>query len=189
MIDRLRILGKPYTVEFQKATDLNGDVNFGRCWEKTQRIALDADLAREQVIDTLLHEVIHVTDTAAQIGLSEEQVGALASMLTAVLFDNPDFVRLFLPKEGVASPAGAEPKGRAEVSPKEPSRDQLLAMLLEDLEDALGSSEAVRTWFETPNDVLGGKRPIRYIMNAQDLRELREVFGSGRSTIQDGATL
>ena len=189
MIDSIRILGKPFSVEVEHPTALNGDLYTGRCISKEQRILLDGSAAREWMLDTLLHEVVHAVSDATQADLEEAQVGALASGLTAVLLDNPDFVRLFLPKEGAASPAGAEPKGRAEVPPKEPSRDHLLAMLLEDLEDALGSSEAVHTWFETPNDALGGKRPIRYITSAQDLRELRETFGSGRSTIQDGATL
>lgn len=97
MIESIRILGKPYSVEYLPQQDMPECA--GRTQNTTQRIQLCDGNAREYTLDTLLHEVIHAVEDATALEFEEDEVHALAGGLTAVLLDNPAFVRLFLPEE------------------------------------------------------------------------------------------
>jgi len=49
--------------------------------------------------DTLLHETIHAIDETLVTGMTEQQVSNLASVLLAVLKDNPEFTKWILQDE------------------------------------------------------------------------------------------
>jgi hypothetical protein len=49
--------------------------------------------------DTLLHETIHAIDETLVTGMTEQQVSNIASVLLAVLKDNPEFTKWILQNE------------------------------------------------------------------------------------------
>jgi DNA gyrase inhibitor GyrI len=49
--------------------------------------------------DTLLHETIHAIDETLITGMTEQQVSNIASVLLAVLKDNPEFTSWILQNE------------------------------------------------------------------------------------------
>lgn len=72
------------------------DNRFGQYSEKTGEIHYDAVQDKDQLKDTILHEVLHGVDFAGQIGLKEKQVAAFATLLLAVFRENPELVKWLL---------------------------------------------------------------------------------------------
>jgi hypothetical protein len=95
MPDAVRVLGKIYEIErvsqFEAA---------GQCFDAKQLIKVDADLPLELAQDTLIHECIHALDYCMHLEMTERQVSALASGLTALIRDNPQLLA-FLQQERV----------------------------------------------------------------------------------------
>ena len=52
-------------------------------------IVLSSDMGKSQKETTLLHEVIHAVDDGQDVGLTEDQVGLLASGLYGVTYTGP----------------------------------------------------------------------------------------------------
>lgn len=88
----IKIIGKTYRVE--PVPEMDDDC--GACYDSKQLIKISEDLAQELAQDTLLHEVIHAVDFQMHTNLKERQVSALASGLTAVFKENPEFVKYIL---------------------------------------------------------------------------------------------
>lgn len=90
---KLWISGRKFKVIFQKPKNLGQPSDAaGREVFDLQKIWVDRTSAKGRQQEVLLHEVIHVVDFAAQLGLTEAQTHALANGLFAVMRDNPEFV-------------------------------------------------------------------------------------------------
>jgi hypothetical protein len=94
---RIKILGKPFTVEERKAghpdlLDEKGNALAGSVFYEQQRISIQEGMALESDQDTLFHEYIHALEEAMDIGLRETQVKKLATGMLADLKANPKLV-------------------------------------------------------------------------------------------------
>jgi hypothetical protein len=89
--ERIRILSKPFSVEYVSGVPLEDDLN-GECDTDKQRILVRDGQPLESEQDTLLHEVLHAVEEAVDARLKETQVKKVATALLAVLKDNPSLV-------------------------------------------------------------------------------------------------
>jgi hypothetical protein len=89
--ERIRILGKPFTVSYTQGQPLEDDLN-GECDTDKQQILVRDGQPLESEQDTLLHEVLHAVEEAVDARLKETQVKKVATALLAVLKDNPSLV-------------------------------------------------------------------------------------------------
>jgi len=88
----VKIVGKTYKIEW-----LEHLANQGETFHAIQTIKIEiTDKAKEQMQDTVLHEVMHGIDYAMQAKLSERQVTVMATGLLAVLKENPNLMRYLL---------------------------------------------------------------------------------------------
>lgn len=88
---KLKILGKPFKVEFGNSAPLE-DGDMGDCNTEGQAITIREGQPLDNEQDSVLHEVIHAVSDYMEINLKEGQVTKLATGLLAVLKDNPKFV-------------------------------------------------------------------------------------------------
>lgn len=88
----INILGRPFRVETRERFEKAGVMNTGK-----QHIIINIgeEVADDFVVDTLLHEVLHAADELLQLKLKHGQVYRLAAVLTQVLRDNPELVKVF----------------------------------------------------------------------------------------------
>lgn len=86
--ERVRILGKPFKVEFGVGAPLE-DGDMGDCNTEGQVLTVRDGQPLENEQDSLLHEVIHAISDYMEIKMREGQVTKLATGLLAVLKDNP----------------------------------------------------------------------------------------------------
>ena len=101
---QLKILGKKWKVRYVPLDHalLNGDVEegswsaTGTCRSNECLITVASDVDRQMQADTLWHEVMHAIDETLGLGLTEQQVHALAAGQMAVLLDNPKLAGLLL---------------------------------------------------------------------------------------------
>jgi hypothetical protein len=89
--ERIRILGKPFAVQYVSGVPLEDDLN-GECDTDKQAILIREGQPLESEQDTLLHECLHAIDEAVDARLKETQVKKVATALLAVLKENPSFV-------------------------------------------------------------------------------------------------
>lgn len=87
---KLRILGKPFRLEFGNGPPL-GELDMGDCNTEGQVLTIREGQPLENEQDTVLHELIHALSDSMEIKLKEHQVTKLATGLLAVLKDNPRF--------------------------------------------------------------------------------------------------
>lgn len=74
---KIMVLGKPY--EIRMTDDVGAGGNLGQTKRSRQVIILNTEeCAKEQLEETLLHEVIHIVDGELRLGLSETTVACLA---------------------------------------------------------------------------------------------------------------
>lgn len=90
--DTIRVCGKDHSVTAVEGHAL-GVQQCGQIDHRALTITYDTTWAEAQQRDTVLHEVIHACDFAANLELSEAQVQTLAGLLYGVLADNPEFAR------------------------------------------------------------------------------------------------
>jgi hypothetical protein len=86
--ERIRILGKKFTVIYAAGAPLDDGLN-GECDSDKQQILVRDSQPLESEQDTLLHEVLHAIDEAMGLKMKEAQVKGAATGLLAVLKDNP----------------------------------------------------------------------------------------------------
>ena len=93
---RVRILGKPYKVEFVpiehiglRDNEEDPDPGMGRTSPERQEIFVRTGQPLESEQDTMLHEIIHAVDETLGLQMNEYQVTVLATGLLAALKDNP----------------------------------------------------------------------------------------------------
>jgi len=89
----LKIIGKTYN--FQVVDKVDDADSLGECNDVLQRILVKSDQKPDQLMDTILHEVVHAIDYQMHLGMTERQVHAVAAGLTAVFLDNPNFSELW----------------------------------------------------------------------------------------------
>jgi hypothetical protein len=103
---KIKILGKPFAVSFVPADHIglkdgpdDGEPGDGRQDTSKQEIYVRDGQPLETEQDTVLHEVIHSVEETLDMGLTEDQVTKLATVLLAVVKDNPSFVRYLASKK------------------------------------------------------------------------------------------
>lgn len=88
---KIKVLGKPFTVEYVSGAPLPDDLN-GECDTDKQSVLVRDGQPLESEQDTVLHEIFHAIDEAVDSRLKETQIKKVATALLAVLKDNPSFV-------------------------------------------------------------------------------------------------
>jgi hypothetical protein len=94
---RINILGRIFRIvplKKNEQVDADGIMSLGE-----QKIGIRAERAIGYLQDTLLHETIHAIDETLLLKMTERQVSNLASVLIAVLKDNPEFTKWILKNE------------------------------------------------------------------------------------------
>jgi hypothetical protein len=69
---------------------------FGDCDINADRIRYATEQTAQALRDTLLHETCHAIDETLCLRMTERQVSNLATVLLAVLRDNPKFTQFLL---------------------------------------------------------------------------------------------
>lgn len=98
-VEHLDILGKKYRLLGSTETGLtvlDRQVNAGNTSNHQTTITVAMNQSRDQMHDTLIHEILHTLDYAVRLNLKEKQVHRLAAVLLAVFRANPDLLRLLL---------------------------------------------------------------------------------------------
>jgi Zn-dependent peptidase ImmA (M78 family) len=82
----IKVLGRRVQIKMDEITD------YGRLSADGKTITINQDLQDDDLLDTLLHELLHVIFSVLGIDLEEEEalVHQLAAVLSAVLIDNPE---------------------------------------------------------------------------------------------------
>jgi hypothetical protein len=109
--ERLKILGKPFRLQFVTGSPLEED-DMGDCNTEGQVLSVRDGQPIENEQDAVLHEAIHAISDYMEIKLKEHQVTKLATGLLALLKDNPSFATYLKKKNAKPrTPAGALPGG------------------------------------------------------------------------------
>lgn len=85
----MRILGQSWQIIHTPGWLMMEDL--GQCQALEQQILLRSGIKGQMAADTLLHEVIHAIEAIYALDLKEEQVRLVATGLTQVFQDNPEF--------------------------------------------------------------------------------------------------
>ena len=72
----IQILGKPYSIKFEDNNSMGGMM--GTSNASQQLIRINKDQSDANLLDTILHEMLHIIDRELGIGLEERDVQALA---------------------------------------------------------------------------------------------------------------
>jgi hypothetical protein len=83
---KIRVIGKDY-----KVISTNRIEHFGECCHGKLKIKINRRQDKQQLKDTVVHEILHAIDYSMQLDLEEHQVHTMATGLHAVLSDNPEF--------------------------------------------------------------------------------------------------
>lgn len=97
MPDQVKVLGRIFKIALLKP-DEHVDAD-GVTISDEQFIGVREKPALAYQQDTLLHETIHAIDETLFLRMTERQVSNLASVLLAVLKDNPEFTKWILMPE------------------------------------------------------------------------------------------
>ena len=85
----IKIIGKTYQIDYRPIrSDKASKITWGTTEYPSQKITLNTKGHREQISETLLHEILHIVNTALMIGLRETQICQLSSGMFQVLKDN-----------------------------------------------------------------------------------------------------
>ena len=97
MPTKVRVLGRIFKIKSLKDDEhLDAD---GIMINDEQLIGVREKEVLSYMQDTLLHETIHAIDETLFLKMTERQVSNLASVLYAVLKDNPEFTKWILQDE------------------------------------------------------------------------------------------
>jgi Zn-dependent peptidase ImmA (M78 family) len=96
VVHKLNILGKKVRIFWSKDTSKNPLLRsnaVGLTHKSHAEIYIAVNQSKDQVKDTLLHEVIHVIDRDLELKFDEDQVHRLACGLYQTLKENKNFTR------------------------------------------------------------------------------------------------
>ena len=68
---------------------------FGKCYHRDLKITLRKNQPQDHLLDTVMHELVHMIDLEMAIGLKEKQVARLGTGLAHTLKTNPQLRRIF----------------------------------------------------------------------------------------------
>ena len=85
---KIMICGHTYTIEVKKEPSVDGEVVFGACYQKEQKIILSEGMCEERCKEVLLHECLHAIDEELRLGLGEQVVNVLGLMLKDLIVNN-----------------------------------------------------------------------------------------------------
>lgn len=96
MPSKVRVLGRDFKIHQMADDEMEDADGFMMLGEQSIGVRKQA---RGYMQDTLLHETIHAIDETLLLGMTEQQVSNMASVLLAVLKDNPAFTSWILQNE------------------------------------------------------------------------------------------
>lgn len=73
----VNILSKPYEIVYAKDAQVASSL-MGSCNRSMQRIMIVGDIGKEQIEDTLIHEVLHIIGNELGIGIKEADIMRMA---------------------------------------------------------------------------------------------------------------
>ena len=88
-VKSLKILSKAWRVVPLRHQKSDKTIYYGKTDHLAGTIAVNKRVTRQQRLDTMLHETIHVIDGELKIGLTERDVCCLATALAGFVIDNP----------------------------------------------------------------------------------------------------
>ena len=86
--ETIKIVGHDYKVESKKEPIVDGEVVFGACYNKEQKIVLQKGMSESRAKEVLLHECLHALDEELRLGLGEPVVNVLGLMLKDLICTN-----------------------------------------------------------------------------------------------------
>lgn len=88
---KLNLGAYEYTVRFCNE-ELLGDGDYlGRCNFSRQLIKISNEQTVENIIESLMHECLHIINDHYKIHLKEDEIGRLSEGIMDMLFRNPDY--------------------------------------------------------------------------------------------------
>ena len=91
-LDKLKILGKTYSIVYEESPyfepDIPPEIKFGMSDITGQKIHLYVGQTKESLLDTLLHESIHVIANDLKMQFNEDDIARLAVGLQALIMEN-----------------------------------------------------------------------------------------------------
>lgn len=90
-MEKIKIGGITYDIEYKDTIDVNGDLNyFGTCDKKQAKIEISTLANKQRQEQTLVHEILHAVFYEAGIVLDNEEdiVNRVSLVLYQVLKDN-----------------------------------------------------------------------------------------------------
>ena len=87
-MSNLKILGKDWRL-VRAPIPTDNLVHYGETDKLAGTITLNSMATKQQHLDTMLHEAIHVISGELNLGLSERKVSCLSAALCAFVLDNP----------------------------------------------------------------------------------------------------
>ena len=85
---KIKILGRFWQIDFEE--DKYMTEALGLCHQATNLIQIRASQQPIELADTVIHECLHAATDTLNLGYTEEQIHTTATLLTAVLADNPE---------------------------------------------------------------------------------------------------
>jgi DNA-directed RNA polymerase subunit M/transcription elongation factor TFIIS len=88
----VRVLGVDYEIIYEKTdgNTLKKDDLWGLINHRNSQIIVDEGLATGPERETILHEIFHACDKAAETKMTEEELSSFSAVVFAVMADNPD---------------------------------------------------------------------------------------------------
>ena len=84
----LRLLGNEFEIRLLDRGDPALENNMGALMWSRQIMAIDKNMAADQVFSTILHEIIEGLGVALDLGLSHPQISGMEAGLFAIFRDN-----------------------------------------------------------------------------------------------------
>jgi len=97
---KIRIISSNYKITYHKKiiNPINGHSLDGQIWETKQEIKICKFLGWEQMLKTIMHEVIHGIDFEMCLNLKreEDRTNQLTTGITCFIRDNPEFIMEYI---------------------------------------------------------------------------------------------
>ena len=89
----IKLFSQAWTI--RPGTDKELTANHGMCYPDSCEIIFNAHQTWDNILHTVMHELIHAIETKTQLNMTEAQVDVLALCLIHLFRTNPDLLELF----------------------------------------------------------------------------------------------
>jgi len=91
---QIKVLDNYFEVELRDVVLFEGVENYGLC-EFGSKHKIILQKKQPNTKNSLLHEIVHAIEKTQRLGLTENQVDLLSTMLRTVIIDNPKLIEIF----------------------------------------------------------------------------------------------